>query len=303
MRASILPRYGAPELLTLAELPRPVPGPGQLLVRVVASAVNPVDLEVRSGSKADHITHDFPMILGWDLAGVVEECGSGVARFAPGDRVVAMSAQLATGVGTHAQYVVLDAGLAARAPHTAELAHTAALPLAGLTAHQALDALAPPEGGTVLITGAAGAVGGLAVQLAVARGLKVLAHGRPGDADRLHALGADEAYSSERPVPTGAADGLLETAGLPRAVAGVRDGGRAVSVVPLAPPVSERGVEVRMSFVEQDGRRLEELSGLVDQGVLTLRVERTYPLAEVGAAHRRLAAGGSRGKLLISPWD
>ncbi|MCU7707021.1 NADP-dependent oxidoreductase [Streptomyces albidoflavus] len=303
MRASVLPRYGAPELLTVAELPRPVPGPGQILVRVAASAVNPVDLEVRSGSKSGHITHDFPMILGWDLAGVVEECGTGVTRFAPGDQVVAMSAQLATGVGTHAQYVALDAGLAARAPHTAELAHTAALPLAGLTAHQALEALAPPDGGTVLITGAAGAVGGLAVQLAVRRGLKVLAHGRPGDADRLYALGADEAFSSERPVPPGAADGLLETAGLPGAVAGVRDGGRAVSIVPLAPPVSERGVEVRMSFVEQDGRRLEELSGLVDQGVLTLRVDRTYPLAEVGAAHRRLAAGGSRGKLLISPWD
>lgn len=303
MRASTLPRYGGPELLTVAELPRPTPGPGQILVRVAASAVNPVDLEVRSGSHARNVGHGFPMVLGWDLSGVVEECGPGVDRFAAGDPVVAMSAQMATGVGTHAQYVALDADLAAGAPRTAELRDAAALPLAGLTAHQALEALAPQDGGTLLVTGATGAVGGFAVQLAVARGLKVLAYGRPGDADRLHALGAHEAYSDERPVPPGAADSLLETAGLPGSLAGVRDGGRAVSIVPTAPPVAERGIDVRMSFVEQDGRRLEELSALVDEGVLTLRVAETFPLAEVGEAHRRLAAGGSRGKLLISPWE
>ncbi|MEU6991760.1 NADP-dependent oxidoreductase [Streptomyces sp. NPDC046465] len=303
MRASTLPRYGGPELLTVAELPRPTPGPGQILVRVAASAVNPVDLEVRSGAAADNIGHGFPMILGWDLSGVVEECGPGVDRFAAGDRVVAMSAQMATGVGTHAQYVALDAGLAATAPHTAELPHAAALPLAGLTAHQALERLAPPAGGTVLITGATGAVGGFALQLAASRGLKVLAFGRPDDADRLYALGAHEAYSGENPVPPGAADALLETAGLPASIAGVRDGGRAVSIVPSAPPVAERGIDVGMSFVEQDGQRLEVLCGLVNEGVLTLRVAATFPLAEVGDAHRRLAAGGSRGKLLISPWD
>ncbi|MFD6432667.1 NADP-dependent oxidoreductase [Streptomyces venezuelae] len=303
MRASTLPRYGGPELLTVAELNRPAPGPGQILVRVAASAVNPVDLEVRSGSHAQNVGHGFPMVLGWDLSGVVEECGTGVDRFTAGDRVVAMSAQMATGVGTHAQYVALDADLAARAPRTAELRDAAALPLAGLTAHQALEALAAPAGATLLVTGATGAVGGFAVQLAVSRGFKVLAYGRPGDADRLEALGAHEAYSDERPVPSGAADCLLETAGLPGSIAGVRDGGRAVSIVPKAPPVAERGIDVRMSFVEQDGRRLEELSALVDEGVLTLRVAETFPLAEVGEAHRRLAAGGSRGKLLISPWD
>ncbi|MFH8607513.1 NADP-dependent oxidoreductase [Streptomyces sp. NPDC018029] len=303
MRASSLPRYGGPELLTVAELPRPTPAPGQILVRVAASAVNPVDLEVRSGAAAGNIRHGFPMILGWDLSGVVEECGPEVDRFTAGDRVVAMSAQMATGVGTHAQYVALDAALAAPAPSTAELPHAAALPLAGLTAHQALEALAPPAGGTVLVTGATGAVGGFAVQLAVSRGLKVLAFGRPDDTDRLRALGAHETYSDEHPVPPGAADALLETAGLPASIAGVRDGGRAVSIVPTAPPVAERGIDVRMSFVEQDGRRLEELSALVDEGVLTLRVAATFPLAEVGEAHRRLAAGGSRGKLLISPWD
>ncbi|MFK4071461.1 NADP-dependent oxidoreductase [Streptomyces sp. NPDC029674] len=303
MRASTLPRYGDPELLTVAELPRPTPAPGQILVRVAASAVNPVDLEVRSGAAAGNIRHGFPMILGWDLSGVVEECGPGVDRFTAGDRVVAMSAQMATGVGTHAQYVALDAELAAPAPRTARLPHAAALPLAGLTAHQALELLDPPAGGTVLVTGATGAVGGFAVQLAVSRGLKVLAFGRPDDADRLRALGAHETYSDEHPVPPGAADALLETAGLPASVAGVRDGGRAVSIVPTAPPVAERGIDVRMSFVEQDGRRLEKLSALVDEGVLTLRVAATFPLAEVGEAHRRLAAGGSRGKLLISPWD
>ncbi|WBB80510.1 NADP-dependent oxidoreductase [Micromonospora sp. WMMD882] len=289
MRAVLLHEYGDPTLLRVADQPEPTAGPGQLLVRVAAAAVNPVDLQVRSGEHAAHVRVPFPMILGWDLAGTVVQVGAGVSAFAPGDPVVAMSAQMATGVGTYAELVALDAALVAPAPRSVPLAHAAALPLAGLTAEQALDVLDLPAGRTLLVTGAAGSVGGFVVELARTRGLEVIAHGRPGDAGTVSA------------VPAGAADGWIDTAGLPGAIQGVRDGGRAVSIVPTAAPVAERGIEVRMSFVEQDGIRLAQLSKLVDEGALTIRVGGVFDLAEAPVAHARLAAGGSRGKLLLTP--
>ncbi|MEU6484243.1 NADP-dependent oxidoreductase [Streptomyces sp. NPDC046887] len=301
MRATVLSRYGGPERLTVAELPRPVPGSGQILVRVAASAVNPVDIEVRSGRAAARIGHGFPMVLGWDLAGTVAQCGADAHRFATGDRVVAMSAQTATGIGTHAEYVALDERLAACAPRTGDLRRAAALPLAGLTADQALELLDPAPGDTLLVTGAVGAVGGFAVQLAAARGLTVQALVRPGDEEAARALGARAVFTDRAAVPAASADCLFDTAGDPPALAAVRDGGRAVSVVPTRPLLAERGIDVRMSFAEQDGDRLTRLSRLVDDGVLTLRVAEVFSLATVGEAHRLLAAGGTRGKLLIDP--
>ncbi|MGC5362136.1 NADP-dependent oxidoreductase [Streptomyces sp. DT24] len=301
MRATVLPKYGDPELLTVAELAMPSPGPGQILVRTAASAVNPVDIEVRSGRAAANVNQPFPLVLGWDLAGTVVDLGEGTDRFAVGDRVVAMSAQMATGVGTHAEYVALDSALAAPAPEGVELTHAAALPLAGLTADQALELLAPEPGSTLLITGAVGAVGGFAVQLAVARGVTVLALVRPSDTVAVRALGAHTVLTDDEPLPAGIADALLDTAGLPGAIAAVKDGGQAVSIVPTAAPGPERGITVRMSFVEQDGERLDRLGRLVEKGVLTLRIADSVGLSGVGAAHRRLAAGGTRGKLLVVP--
>ncbi|MEH0420802.1 NADP-dependent oxidoreductase [Streptomyces sp. B21-083] len=301
MRALTLSAYGDPEVLTVSDLPAPVPGPGQILVRTAASAVNPVDLWARSGALAGSIKHPFPLILGWDLSGTVEAAGKGVIRFSPGDQVVAMSAQLATGIGTHAEYVALDASLAAPAPRTVDLVHAAALPLAGLTAYQALERIAPQPGEKLLVTGAAGAVGGFAVQLAAARGVEVIALVRPEDADLARELGARQVLSSGAEVPTGIADVLLETAGIaPKAMRAIRDGGRAASIT-AQPPTAERDITVLPTFVEQDGDQLAVLSRLVDEGVLTLRI------AEVGGfgfgpeAHRKLAGGGIRGKLLLIP--
>ena len=299
MRAVMISEYGEPEVLKTGELPVPEVGPGQILVRTAGSAVNPVDLEVRSGSARNNVSVPFPMVLGWDLSGDVAAVGTEVEDFTPGDRVVAMSAQMGTGVGTHAEYVALPAAIAARAPRTAGLPEAAALPLAGLTAAQALERLSPQPGQSLVVTGAVGSVGGYAVQLAVLRGLDVVAHVREQDREQAEALGA-------RRVVTGAgpgldADLLLDTAGEPASVAHVRDGGRAVSIVPTRPPVAERGISVAMSFVEQDGAGLAVLSDLVDQEKLTLRVGGRYGFDEAASAHRRLAAGGSRGKLLILP--
>lgn len=302
MRALTLAEYGGPELLTVSELPVPAPAPGQILVRTAASGVNPVDLLVRGGAMAANITHPFPLILGWDLSGTVEAVGVGVDRFSPGDRVVAMSAQYATGIGTHAAYVALDAAIAAPAPRTVDLVDAAALPLAGLTAYQALEKLDPKPGERLLISGAVGAVGGFAVQLAASRGVHVIALARPQDAALARELGAQTVVSSDEPLPAGLADVLLETAGIaPQVIGAVRDGGRAGSIYAPEPPKAERGITVLQTFVEQDGDQLAILSELVDEGVITLRVAEVGDFSFGPEAHRRLAAGGTRGKLLLTP--
>lgn len=300
MRAVQFSAYGPPEVLSWTRAARPEVGPRDVLVRTAASAVNPIDVLTRSGAVAAHSSFPLPTIPGWDVSGTVAAVGEEVARLKVGDPVVAMSAHMATGRGTYAEYVVLDAGIVAPAPAAVPLERAAVLPLAGLTAHQALEALDPEPGSSLLVTGAVGAVGGFGVQLAKEAGLRVLAHVRTRkDADLAASLGADEVFAGSAP-PAGAADALFETAGLPEYVSAVRDGGRAVSVVATHQPVAERGVRVDMSFVEQDGERLARLTKLVDSGALTLRVAQVLPLAEAARAHALLEAGGTRGKLLLA---
>lgn len=302
MRAVVLSTYGGPERLSVSELPEPAaPDPDGVLIRTAAAAVNPVDLQTRAGLHAGHSAFHPPMVLGWDLAGTVTAVGGAVTGFRVGDRVVAMSAQMATGRGTYAEVVALPADIVAHAPSSVPLTVAAGLPLAGLTARQALDRLALPEGSSVLVTGAVGSVGGLAVQLARRRGLTVVAQVRSArDEEQARALGAHRVVD-EANLPAASLDGLLETAGLPGAIGAVRDGGRAVSIVPTRAPAAERGVQVVVSHVEQDGRGLAELAALVDAGELRLRTAQELAFADASEAHRRLAAGGVRGKLLLLP--
>ncbi|MFE5732116.1 NADP-dependent oxidoreductase [Streptomyces sp. NPDC056528] len=305
MRAVVLSAYGGPERLEVARLPEPsAPDASGILIRVAAAAVNPVDLQTRAGSHADHSAVRLPMVLGWDVAGTVTAVGRDVVAFRPGDHVVAMSAQMATGRGTYAETVSLPADIAAPAPRSVPLTAAAGLPLAGLTAQQALDALDLPEGATLLVTGAVGSVGGFAVQLAALRGLRVVAQvRRAADADEALALGARDVRVGADPSPVAgpAVDGLLETAGLPRAIGAVRDGGRSVSIVPTRRPAAERGITATVGHVEQDGARLAELAGLVDSGGLRLRTAGEFGFDGAAEAHRSLARGGARGKLLLLP--
>lgn len=305
MRAVVLTTYGGPEQLEVSDLPGPAaPDPDGVLIRTAAAAVNPVDLQTRAGLHSAHGAFHPPMVLGWDVAGTVTAVGDRVSGFGVGDRVVSMSAQMATGRGTYAEIVALPADIVAPAPASVPLTAAAGLPLAGLTAWQALGALALPEGATLLVTGAVGSVGGLTVQLARLRGLTVVAHVRSvEDVEQARALGAARVIVGEdaSTLPSGAVDGLLETAGLPRAVAAVRDGGRVVSVVPTRVPEAERGVEVSVSYVEQDGEGLAALGALVDRGELEVRSAKELGFEEAGEAHRLLEAGGVRGKLLLLP--
>ncbi|MFF4368685.1 NADP-dependent oxidoreductase [Streptomyces sp. NPDC001594] len=297
MRAVVVDGFGGPEQVRVAEVEVPRPGAGQVRVRVRAAGVNPVDGAVRAGvfgGAGQRIG------LGWDVAGEIDEVGPGVEGWTVGRRVVGLHYGKVKPLGTHAEYVVLDASAVAPAPESVDAAVAAALPLSGLTAARALDLLGLAEGDSVLITGAAGSVGGIAVQLAARAGLVVTALAGEGDEELVRSLGAKE-FVPRGSAPAGRVDGVLDAAvlGAP-ALAFVRDGGAYVGLIPPAAPEAERGVRVAVQEVAADGVRLGELSALVDAGELTLRVARTFGLAEAADAHAVLAAGGVRGRVVLT---
>ncbi|MFI8961383.1 NADP-dependent oxidoreductase [Streptomyces sp. NPDC053493] len=312
MRALVIDSFGGPEVLRIAEVPRPEPGPGRVLIRVEAATVHPVDLATRSGvlAEAGLMAGHGRTGLGWDVAGVVESTGPEVTGLRPGDRVIGMNDRLDVELGTQAEYVALDAHAVAPAPATTDAVAAATLPLAGLTALQALDALALPAGRTLLVTGAAGAVGGYAVQLAAARGLRIVATARPGDEALVRRLGAQHFVPADAPrlgeavralVPGGVAAALDGAVLGPAALDAVRSGGAFAALVAGGAPYPLRGIRVLPVWVRADAAGLARLAALTDAGTLTPRVERTLPLAEAAEAHRALEKGGRRGRLVLVP--
>ncbi|MFJ9827351.1 NADP-dependent oxidoreductase [Streptomyces sp. NPDC101160] len=314
MRALVIDSFGGPEALRIAEVPVPAAGPGQVLIRVEAATVHPVDLATRSGvlAEAGLMAGTGRTGLGWDVAGVVEATGPGVRGVRLGDRVVGMNDRLDVELGTQAEYVVLDAHAVAPAPVSLAPAAAATLPLAGLTALQALDALDLPAGETLLVTGAAGAVGGYAVQLAAARGLRVVAAARPGDDELVRELGAEHVVATGPDAPRlGAAVRSLVPGGVSGALDGavlgasaldaVRSGGVFAALVAGGAPYPLRGIRVLPVWVRADTADLTRLASLADAGDLTPRVAATLPLTEAPEAHRRLAKGGLRGRVVLVP--
>ena len=309
MKAVVIRRFGGPEVLEVAEVDAPEPMAGQVRIHVQAAAVNPVDIATRAGRLTDAgLAPAVGQIgIGWDLAGVIDALGPGVDRFRDGDPVIAMRDLLSAPVGAQAEYVVLDADAVAAAPRSVSPLEAATVPLNGLTAAQALDLLALGEGQWLLVTGAAGAVGGFALELASLRGLRTVAVASPGDESLVRGLGADVfvprsenvGASVRRAVP-GGVDGALDAAQLGMsALDGVRDGGAFVAVGAGAAPTPLRGTHVHNVWIRTDAPRLAELAALVDAGRLTPRVAAAQPLDTVAAAHERLAAGGVRGRIVL----
>ncbi|MEU3574682.1 zinc-binding dehydrogenase, partial [Kitasatospora sp. NPDC036755] len=247
MRAVVVREFGGPEVLEVAQVPVPQPGRGRVRVRVAAAGVNPVDAVTRSGllAEAGLMAARAVTGIGWDVAGTVDAVGPDVAGFAPGQRVVGLRDRLDTDLGTYAEHVVLDADALAPAPADVPLAHAATLPLNGLTALQALDLLDLPAGSTLLVTGAAGAVGGFAVELAALRGLRVVALAGEDDEKTVRELGAewfvprtapDVAEAVRQSVP-GGVDGAIDAALLGvRALGAVRGRGAFVAVAAGSAP-------------------------------------------------------------------
>lgn len=307
MRAITVPSWGGPETLTPAHLPRPVPGPTEILVRVHAAGVNPVDWKTRAtggfGMQGE------PPVLGYDVSGVVEQVGPGVTLYRPGDEVFGMP-EFPRQAGGYAEYVTGPARHFALKP--AELTHieAAALPLAGLTAWQALVETAGLTGGQrVLIHAAAGGVGHLAVQIASAHGAYVVGTAREDKHALLKELGADEVIDYTRQDFVTAlgrtVDVVLDSVGGdygPRSLAVLRDGGTLVTLPSPDEVPAGAGRDVRTGFtlVEPDSTGMRALAGLVAAGRLRPVVETVLPLERAEEAHRLGEAGRTRGKIVLS---
>ena len=313
MRAVGIRAFGGRERLEVLEVPLPEPGPGEVRIRIAASGVNPIDVKIREGLRQDRLPHLFPVVLGWEAAGTVDALGPDVAGFAVGDPACAYARKDVVHDGTYAEAVVLPAASVAHAPRSIDTVHAACLPLAGLTAWQALDALALRAGETLLVHAAAGGVGAFAVQLARDRGARVLGTARPANHAWLHELGCDVAIdyragsvqeAVRRAVPDGV-DAVLDGAGgeaLHANLGALCDGGRLVTLVeqPTDPRFGERGLRCAWIFAAPNGRQLTELAERVDQGRLRVHVQDVFPLAEAARAHERLETRHVRGKLALT---
>jgi NADPH2:quinone reductase len=310
MRAVVVRQFGGPEALELIDAAVPEPGPGQVRVRVAAAAVNPVDLAVRSGlfSEPGLLGSAAHTGLGWDVAGVIDEAGPGAGDLAAGDAVIGLSDRLDVATGGYAEQIVLDASAVARAPAGLDLAEAATLPLNAVTALQGLDALGLAAGQSVLVTGAAGGLGGYLTELAAGRGLRVIAVAGDADEKLVRGLGAAHFVPRSARLPDevrrlapGGADGALDAAviGYP-ALDAVRGGGRFVAFAG-AGPRTLRGITVTAVHVWAQPGLLDAAAALARAGRLTPRVAATFPLAEAAAAHERLARGGVRGRLVLLP--
>jgi NADPH:quinone reductase len=312
MRAVGVTEFGPPEALHVVELPDPEPGPGELAIRVHAATVNPTDTVLRSGGRAERLKDVAPPhVPGMEAAGVLEKIGEGtVTDLAVGERVLAIVLPLGPR-GAYAERVVVPADSVVRSPAGTTDAEAATLPMNGLTARLALDELALAPGQILAVTGAAGAVGGYAVQLGRAEGLRVLADAAPDDEELVRTLGAaevvrrgDDFAARVRAVVPEGVDGLVDGALLgPRAVGAVRDGGRIVTLRGYeGAGAGGRGVTFVPVYVRTYAReraKLDALRAQAEAGVLTLRVARTAPMEQAPEAHRLLEAGGVRGRLVL----
>lgn len=283
----------------LEEVDLPPLGPGDLHVEVIAAAVNPVDTWIAAGPGRDIFGLTGSVGLGWDLTGVVRAAGADVKGFAVGDVVAADLSNPAALVGTHATETVVPASAAALLPEGLDPVEAATVPLNALAAAQAVDLLGPGEGRSLLVTGAAGAVGGYAVPLARRAGWVVTGLAREGDRAFVTGAGAVGVLTE---VPERSFDAVLDAAVLQAsALRAVRDGGRFVGLVGGAPLPPERDVATAAVGSHADGPRLAELLALHLDGTLTARVAGTVPLTEAATAYDKVAAGGHRGRWVLVP--
>ncbi len=297
-------KLGGPEVLRVTDRLEPEPEPGQVVVRVRAANVNPTDLGARQGA-GRVAPPDPPFVLGWDLAGQVTATGEGVEDFKEGDRVVGMVQWYDAGgsVGAYAESVAFDADWLVPLPDGLDYETAATVPLNALAAQQGLELLDPPEKCDLLVTGASGAVGSFAVQLAAEAGHRVIAQAGRDDERWPHTLGAAEVLPRDSdlgaidPVPA-----IFDAVPLGEPVfAAVQDQGAIVSTrrPPEAPP--ERGIRQESFLVHHDREVLRDLVEAVAAGELRTRVDRALPLAEAAEAHRLVEAGGLHGKVVLTP--
>src|SRR5437660_7935063 len=305
MKAVVIHEYGGPDVLKYEHLPRPEPQADQVLVRVIAAGVNPVDGMIRSGMFADE-KRAFPIICGGDVAGVVEKIGSKVTKFKAGDPVFAYVSL--DNSGGYAQYALVKEGEAAPKPKSLTYVEAAAVPIVALTAWQALiDSAKLSAGQTVLIHGGSGGVGSFAIQIPKARGAKVIATASPANQDLLKELGADVAIDYTKQKFEDVAkdvDVVLDSVGkdtLARSYGVIKKGGFIVSIVARLDQteLGKHGIHGAALSVDPNSQELAEIGKLIDQGKIKVIVSQTFPLSEAKTAQSQVATGHTRGKIVL----
>jgi NADPH:quinone reductase-like Zn-dependent oxidoreductase len=297
-RTAVVRTPGGPDSIEIIDVPVVEPGPGQVRVEIAAATVNPVDLALAAG-----VFHRLGLIhqpdhtgLGWDFAGTVTAAGPDV-DLPVGSRVAGLVGGFDRDFGTYAEQLVVPARDTALVPDGLDLVTAATVPLNGLAAAQGVDLLGDGGGRSLLVTGAAGAVGGYVVTLAQDRGWWVTGLARAKDEKFVRGLGADFTADAA-PGWDAVADGaVLQEQG----VALVRDGGLFVGMQPGAAPEEVRGVTVRVVVAQPDGARLAQLLDATASGHLPARVHAVVPLDQVAATHRAVAKGGVRGRYVLQP--
>jgi NADPH:quinone reductase-like Zn-dependent oxidoreductase len=296
MRAIAIHRFGGRDRLELADLPEPTLLPDGVRIRIRAAGVNPVDWKTREGRQEARFPHVFPVVLGWDAAGVVEEVGPAAVGFAPGDEVFAYCRKHFIGEGTYAEQVVVPDTFVAAKPTGLSFAEAAAVPLAALTAYQALvERLAVQAGETVLVHAAAGGVGHFAVQIAAALGAKPIGTASERNHDFVRELGAVECVDYSSGELPDHVDCALDTIGGDTLGRTLEIADRTCSIVQ---PISGEGRHY--TYVRPDGRQLAHLGELVDDGKLRPHVQEAFPLEQAVRAHEELEEGHVRGKLVLT---
>ncbi|MER7077996.1 NADPH:quinone reductase [Saccharopolyspora kobensis] len=308
MKAIVLDEYGGPEALRLTDLPEPKVAPGEVLIRVKAAGVNPVDWKLAAGGLDGLMETHFPLIPGWDVAGIVERVGFDVEEYAPGDEVYGYIRKDTAQHGGYAELVSAHVRMLARKPVALSWDQAAGVPLAGLTALQAIDRVGIGAGDTALIHAAAGGVGSLGVQIAVARGARVIGTASernhefvrqlgaepvtygPGLADRVAGLAPDGVDAALDFFGADAVDTSLQLIEKPERLASIAN-----------PEAAAKGGHY--VWVRPDSAGLAVLAGLADSGRLTVHVDQVLPLAEAAEAWRLNQLGHTRGKLVLSTED
>ncbi|MFC9128994.1 NADP-dependent oxidoreductase [Streptomyces sp. NPDC057099] len=304
MRAVCMSRTGGPEVLEVRDVPEPEAAESLVVIRTAATAVNPVDLATRSGQ----IPTSLPAVLGWDLAGTVEHAPEGSA-FRPGDRVLAMTAQLGTGVGSMAEYVAFDPRYVAHVPDGMTLTDAAALPLAGVTAVQLLRRTPERHGKRILLIGAQGGVGGhLAARLLDEASARTDLLVRPADRaawqERRAGRPAEGVVLTDpSQAEAGAYDIVIDAGGAPGLIEAVRPGGAFLTITPFSAPDPDSRPDVAYTLigVELDRDDLVSVAEAAARGTVPDQGITVLPFEEAAEAHRRLEQGGFRGKLVLVP--
>jgi NADPH2:quinone reductase len=313
VRAIAIQAFGGPEALALSDLPRPKPARGEILLRIVAAGVNPVDWNIREGRFPAGVTHAFPIIPGWDAAGVVDELGEGCQRFRKGDRVLVYARKPHVQWGTYAEYVAVPERHVALMPSNFLFEEAAALPCAGLTALQALERAGLRAGQTLVVLNGSGGVGHLALQLARIAGARSIATAGPKNQEFVLTCGAsagidytrDDLVAACRSRFPDGADVVLDALGgevLTRALEVVKPGGVVVSVAGTLDPDAARGRGARFERVSSapSGEQLTILVGHAERRKLKPHVETIHPLADAAKAQEDVKAGHVRGKRVLA---